>query len=134
MDSNCVICLVHIAQDGFCTMEPCGHTFHSSCIQTWLVHKTECPICRAQVSSCHHGDATCHDPSVLVDIIEHQKQMIQSMKKEVQVTEDNSLALQMRIEMLVQHSQNHDQQLQMRQLIANHIFHFDSIVDEGDQM
>ena len=30
---------------------PCGHLFHSACLQRWLEVKTECPTCRARLQA-----------------------------------------------------------------------------------
>ena len=28
---------------------PCGHVFHSKCLETWLEIKNECPYCRQRI-------------------------------------------------------------------------------------
>lgn len=30
---------------------PCGHYFHSICLESWLKHKRECPTCRTEIPS-----------------------------------------------------------------------------------
>jgi hypothetical protein len=105
MESNCVICLLGIDDSEACKMIPCGHTFHSLCIQTWLVQKMDCPICRSKVSSCHHGNLEAHDSQVLLGVVEAQKSMIASMKIDAQIADDTAVALQMRMEIVLRDSQ-----------------------------
>jgi hypothetical protein len=109
---NCAICLSGVDERLTCTMVPCGHVFHSICIQSWLVHKTECPMCRAAVSSssCQHGELGAHETSVLMGVIESQKSIIETMKTEAQISSDTSFALEMRLEIIVQELQRNLQQ------------------------
>lgn len=51
---DCAICLTDM-QPGECVrcLPGCGHRFHRSCIDPWLVRQAECPLCkRAVVDSC----------------------------------------------------------------------------------
>ena len=41
--TNCAICLGDI-QTG--SQTSCGHTYHTDCIQKWLVQNDNCPLCR----------------------------------------------------------------------------------------
>jgi len=47
--SRCPICLGEFDPNEsdliLRTLNHCGHTFHSSCLKTWLSTKTNCPIC-----------------------------------------------------------------------------------------
>ena len=104
------ICLSSVDADIDCKMVPCGHIFHPLCIQKWLAQKTECPMCRSSVSSCQHGGLQAHESYVLMGVIESQKSIIETMKTEVQLSNDTVFALQMRSEILVQEMQRHIQQ------------------------
>lgn len=44
--NECSICLSHVQPgDAFRTM-PCFHTFHATCVDTWLAENRTCPTCR----------------------------------------------------------------------------------------
>lgn len=46
-DDVCVICLLQLCEENNTVVElNCVHQFHSSCIQQWLNHKRECPLCK----------------------------------------------------------------------------------------
>lgn len=52
MSEDCVICLEQIDEEKNDKKTlTCNHTFHSTCIDTWLQQKKECPICRLSFSS-----------------------------------------------------------------------------------
>lgn len=44
---QCPICLD--GGEGKWVQPPCGHQFHSSCMNTWLRHHTTCPLCRQTI-------------------------------------------------------------------------------------
>ena len=46
---ECTLCLEPYAAGQTLTTLPCGHQFHASCIETWLIHPQSrtCPLCRA---------------------------------------------------------------------------------------
>ena len=47
---ECYICLAAFAAGASVRALPCGHEFHVSCIDTWLLeHTRTCPACRADV-------------------------------------------------------------------------------------
>jgi hypothetical protein len=43
---SCIICLEDL-EDNVVSINNCGHKFHDSCINEWLIRKRECPLCRA---------------------------------------------------------------------------------------
>jgi len=49
MDVDCVICMSEIPAGISSTdrmTAPCGHVFHTACLERWLAIKLECPSCR----------------------------------------------------------------------------------------
>lgn len=56
--NECAICLTEFADgDRMRILPRCGHIFHVTCIDTWLVSHSSCPSCRQlvlMVSRCHH--------------------------------------------------------------------------------
>jgi hypothetical protein len=50
VDEECPICLnVLKSGDTVRQLGPCGHTFHRSCIDLWLLRRADCPLCKRQV-------------------------------------------------------------------------------------
>jgi hypothetical protein len=110
MDEYCTICMTSIGPTTHCTMVPCGHRFHAVCIQTWLVQRTTCPICRSIVSRCQHGYLEAHDAIVFLSVIAAQQEMIQSFKRDIQIAEDAEVVHQMHMELLMQELREYESQ------------------------
>mmetsp|Transcript_23253 Transcript_23253/g.51028 ORF Transcript_23253/g.51028 Transcript_23253/m.51028 type:complete len:441 (+) Transcript_23253:179-1501(+) len=49
--STCRVCLGEFVDGDEVKRLPCGHMFHSNCIQEWLHRSTDCPICKANVEA-----------------------------------------------------------------------------------
>ena len=53
-DYRCPVCLGDFdpteSEPQLRTLEHCHHTFHSSCLRTWLATKTNCPVCKHSFS------------------------------------------------------------------------------------
>ncbi|XP_015577776.1 E3 ubiquitin-protein ligase ATL4 [Ricinus communis] len=50
--SDCVVCLENFNVGDKCKLLPnCKHSFHSQCIDSWLVKTPICPICRTIVNT-----------------------------------------------------------------------------------
>ncbi|KAL3744098.1 hypothetical protein ACJRO7_013366 [Eucalyptus globulus] len=48
--SDCAVCLDEFSQGQWCRkLVGCGHVFHKSCVDTWLVKVAACPVCRSPV-------------------------------------------------------------------------------------
>jgi len=48
---ECAICLESIvAGELVRTLRPCGHAFHSDHIESWLLQKSTCPLCRQDIT------------------------------------------------------------------------------------
>lgn len=47
---TCAICLKSIYENDF-TKTLCKHLFHKKCIDTWLISKTTCPLCRYKLKN-----------------------------------------------------------------------------------
>lgn len=44
----CAVCLCDMNRGETVEQMPfCGHSFHQTCINQWLLHKTSCPLCRS---------------------------------------------------------------------------------------
>lgn len=49
-EMECPICLSEInAGESTCSLPGCGHEFHKSCINLWLLHRADCPMCKRKV-------------------------------------------------------------------------------------
>jgi hypothetical protein len=56
--SSCCICIDAIEKDQSITVLPCSHTFHSSCVDSWLEQRGLCPLCKASVITDHDTDSS----------------------------------------------------------------------------
>ena len=48
---RCVICMIDFETDDKIKFLPCLHTFHQSCIDTWLLRSLICPSCMEPVDA-----------------------------------------------------------------------------------
>jgi hypothetical protein len=50
---ECAICLGEFKSQEVCRKLPgCGHVFHESCIDLWLLRRGECPLCKQRIQAC----------------------------------------------------------------------------------
>jgi len=58
-DQECSICLADVhAGETLRQLPSCGHCFHRSCIDLWLLQSSTCPLCKAEVPRCAPGTIT----------------------------------------------------------------------------
>ncbi|KAK9824127.1 hypothetical protein WJX72_007979 [[Myrmecia] bisecta] len=50
-DNKCSICLDELVMGSVLRRLPCGHQFHRTCLDKWLLQKATCPICQAHISA-----------------------------------------------------------------------------------
>ncbi|XP_068640958.1 putative RING-H2 finger protein ATL61 [Aristolochia californica] len=47
---ECAICLEEVEEKAECrTLPVCEHCFHKQCVDSWLVKKATCPLCRRRL-------------------------------------------------------------------------------------
>ncbi len=65
--TECAICTNEYTEEDDITPLPCNvsHYFHTSCIETWLKQKTECPLCRSPVDPQQLSEFTKHVDDLL---------------------------------------------------------------------
>lgn len=51
VNSDCSICLELIDIEQRYTKLQCNHVYHRDCIQNWLIIRTNCPLCRIDISN-----------------------------------------------------------------------------------
>lgn len=50
---ECAICLMEFHSRDLCRELPgCGHVFHESCIDLWLLRRGDCPLCKHRIQAC----------------------------------------------------------------------------------
>lgn len=55
---ECSICLAEMeVGDSVRSLPACGHTFHCSCIDLWLLRRADCPLCKQSVIACAGRDS-----------------------------------------------------------------------------
>jgi len=45
----CPICFENVVEGNVAIALPCAHTFHASCIYSWLTLNEKCPVCRSKI-------------------------------------------------------------------------------------
>ena len=45
---NCIVCQSPLERNNSVKKMPCGHVFHATCINTWLMRSSNCPLCRSK--------------------------------------------------------------------------------------
>lgn len=68
---ECSVCSESIhSNDCTCTLKSCSHTFHTACIQRWIMvagGAPTCPLCRNSSIECeHHPRASEHNSTELL--------------------------------------------------------------------
>jgi len=59
-DSECSICLNDFEPSDTCRqLGTCGHTFHRSCIDLWLLRSADCPLCKRSVLTDREAATSC---------------------------------------------------------------------------
>ena len=53
-EDQCAVCLSEFKTGDMCRRLPCQHTFHTLCVDPWLLRASTCPICRKLL---HDGEA-----------------------------------------------------------------------------
>lgn len=44
---ECIMCLSEVGlEERYAMVERCGHGFHVECVEAWLKHQPNCPLCR----------------------------------------------------------------------------------------
>ncbi|KAJ8759124.1 hypothetical protein K2173_004131 [Erythroxylum novogranatense] len=52
-DAQCTVCLAEYHNEDILRILPyCGHSFHVSCIDIWLLQQSTCPVCRISLREC----------------------------------------------------------------------------------
>jgi len=48
-ETSCCVCMCDYEESDMLKKLPCGHYFHSDCIEKWLKGHTACPVCKVDV-------------------------------------------------------------------------------------
>ncbi|PKI79528.1 RING-H2 finger protein ATL56-like [Punica granatum] len=58
----CAVCLEDFRRGQWCReLAACGHVFHRSCVDAWLVKVAACPVCRTRVHAKPDCSRSCTD-------------------------------------------------------------------------
>jgi E3 ubiquitin-protein ligase SIS3 len=67
-DCECPICLNEFEpSDKVRQLGTCGHTFHRSCIDLWLLRRADCPLCKRTVLCADNKSCSCTDAPVEIE-------------------------------------------------------------------
>lgn len=61
--TDCTVCLGEFKEGEWLRHLPgCSHSFHISCIDTWFLNHSNCPLCRSEVQTIEMEDLECPVP------------------------------------------------------------------------
>ena len=66
-EATCSICLEEFGSDAQLKVLPCGHWYHTQCIDKWLVGHVDCPLCKRDVRQSLEGAPSDQTPLLQVD-------------------------------------------------------------------
>ncbi|KAF8378303.1 hypothetical protein HHK36_029642 [Tetracentron sinense] len=74
---DCAVCLDNFKMGDKCRLLPiCLHSFHAQCVDSWLLKKPICPICRtvvnSQMGSMALGKESSHSSDIGIELRESQ--------------------------------------------------------------
>lgn len=58
-ETGCAVCLAEFERGDLLRQLPCGHKFHSTCIDKWLRTKKVCPLCMQDIESTLCSNKSC---------------------------------------------------------------------------
>lgn len=64
---ECSICLDSIRVGDYMRKLPCGHMFHATCVEKWLLHAHRCPLCNKDLVSCLNGSVSMENDDWLMN-------------------------------------------------------------------
>ncbi|CAM6040404.1 unnamed protein product [Sphagnum compactum] len=71
--ADCAVCLNEFGEDDRLRLLPkCNHAFHLSCIDTWLLSNSTCPLCRRSLLPDNPPAAAASSSSAAADQLDHQ--------------------------------------------------------------
>ena len=72
---ECPICY-DVINEGEATSTPCGHTFHVTCMTSWLERATTCPSCRTRVAAAPTLTRITMEPGDRTLIFHEEQQLV----------------------------------------------------------
>ena len=51
VDKTCPVCKDKFVDGDVCKLMPCDHLYHKDCIEQWLKHANNCPVCRYRLKT-----------------------------------------------------------------------------------
>mmetsp|Transcript_25292 Transcript_25292/g.51964 ORF Transcript_25292/g.51964 Transcript_25292/m.51964 type:complete len:302 (+) Transcript_25292:73-978(+) len=67
VDSTCPICISDFDLEEELRVLPCGHHFHSSCVDEWLRVNSTCPSCRRDIAKTSPDNSEPEEPALNVE-------------------------------------------------------------------
>nr|XP_018686490.1 PREDICTED: E3 ubiquitin-protein ligase ATL23-like isoform X2 [Musa acuminata subsp. malaccensis] len=66
--ADCPVCLENFEVGDSCKLLPsCSHSFHAQCLDTWLLQRPSCPVCRTSVDG-QRGRKATQDGGARIDM------------------------------------------------------------------